>query len=369
MTAPFPSSPPPPFSPPSLAASGARRRAGAVLALSLAALAAALALGVGAGTVSIPPLAVLHLLTSRLPFVADLLPPPDYPERFAQIIFELRLPRAALMAVTGGALASAGATYQGLFRNPLADPYIIGVASGAGLGATLVLALEPPAGFLGNLAVPAGAFAGGALAIILVLAIAQVGRTMPVTTMLLAGVAVSAFATAASTFLMFRSPAGLQRAFHWLFGGLTGGGWTAVLIALPCFLLGLAVIQLHARALNVLQLDDEQAAQLGIAVERVKVTLLGAATLMTAAAVAFGGLLGFVGLVVPHVLRILGGPDYRRLILHSAIGGAAFLILADVLARTLFSAEAEDLPVGVVTALVGAPFFIALLRQIKRSVF
>ncbi|MBF8284061.1 MAG: putative ABC transporter permease protein [Anaerolineales bacterium] len=217
------------------------------------------------------------------------------------------------------------------------------------------------------MAVPAGAFLGGAGTVGLVVIMSRVGRTTPVTTLLLAGVAAGSFVTAITTFWMLRSPDGLRRAFSWLLGGYAGGGWQPVWIVLPYLIAGLIVLQLNARALNVLQLDEEQAKQLGLNVERLKLVLVGAATLMTAAAVSFGGLIGFVGLVVPHILRMLGGPDYRRLIPLSALGGAAFLILADLIARTALAPQ--ELPVGVITALAGAPFFIFLLRRLKRSVF
>jgi iron complex transport system permease protein len=341
-----------------------RRELKFLFGLCLAALLVAVLLGVAVGAVSIPIPAVVHLLFSRmLPFPVAA----SYPETFSTILFSIRLPRVALMALTGAALASAGATYQGLFRNPLADPYLVGVASGAGLGATLVIAIGLPATMLGLMAVPVGAFVGGVLTVTLVVMIARVGRVTPVTTMLLAGIAVGSFATAVTTFWMLRSPEGLRRAFNWLLGGYAGGGWAPVWIVLPYLMVGLAVLQLNARALNVLQLDEEQARQLGLNVERLKLILVGAATLMTAAAVAFGGLIGFVGLVVPHGLRILGGPDYRRLIPLSALGGAAFLIFADLIARTVFAPQ--ELPVGVITALTGAPFFVFLLRRLKRAVF
>jgi iron complex transport system permease protein len=341
-----------------------RRRTRALFALCLAALGMAVVVGVAVGAVPIPLPAVAQLMAARLwpfPLAAGL--PPTY----ATIIFELRLPRVILMALTGAALASAGTAYQGLFRNPLADPYLVGVASGAGLGATLVLTLGLPPTGLGLMGVPAGAFLGGVLTVALVVMMARVGRTTPVTTILLAGVAIGSFATAITTFWMLRFPEGLRRAFNWLLGGYAGGGWGPVGIVLPYLVAGLIVLQFNARALNVLQLDEEQARQLGLNVERLKITLVGAATLMTAAAVAFGGLIGFVGLVVPHVLRLLGGPDYRRLIPLSALGGAAFLILADVVARTVLAPQ--ELPVGVITALIGAPFFVVLLRRLKRSVF
>jgi cobalamin transport system permease protein len=342
----------------------ARPGGAGLFVISLAALVVSVLLAAGIGAVSLPPAAVLKLTLARL------LPLPavtEYPATFSTILFDIRLPRVALMALTGAALASAGATYQGLFRNPLADPYLVGVASGAGLGATLVITFVGPASTVGLMAVPLGAFVGGVAAVALVLVIAQVGRSTPVTTMLLAGVAIGSFATAITTFWMLRSPEGLRRAFNWLLGGYAGGGWAPVWIVLPYLVVGLATLQLNARALNILQLDEEQAQQLGIHVERLKLILVASATLMTAAAVAFGGLIGFVGLVAPHVLRILGGPDYRRLIPLSAIGGAAFLIFADLVARTVFAPQ--ELPVGVITALAGAPFFVFLLRRLKRAVF
>lgn len=341
-----------------------RRGARTLFGLCLAALLISGLLAIAIGSVTIPPRDVGQLMLARLslwPVVVD------YPETYATILFDIRLPRVALMALAGAALAAAGTTYQGLFRNPLADPYLVGVASGAGLGATLVLTLNLPATALGLMAVPLGAFFGGVLAVIGVVLIARVGHTTPVTTMLLAGVSIGSFATALTTFWMLRSPEGLRRAFNWLLGGYTGGGWAPVWIVLPYLVVGLITLQLNARALNVLQFDEEQARQLGLNVERLKLILVGAATLMTAAAVAFGGLIGFVGLVVPHILRMLGGPDYRRLIPLSALGGAAFLILADLMARTVLAPQ--ELPVGVITALTGTPFFIFLLRRLKRSVF
>jgi len=332
--------------------------AACLVTLTLSALVA-----MAVGSVAIPPLAVGKLLLARTLGW----PAADYPETFATILFQIRLPRVMLMALTGAALASAGATYQGLFRNPLADPYLVGVASGAGLGATFIITFGLSATTVGLVAVPLGAFVGGVLTVGLVVMMARVGRSTPVTTMLLAGVAVGSFASAITTFWMLRSPEGVSRALSWLLGGYAGGGWISVWIVLPYLLLGLIGVLVNARALNVLQLGEEQAKQLGIHVDRLKLMLVGAATLMTAAAVAFGGLIGFVGLVVPHILRMIGGPDYRRLILLSALGGAAFLIFADLVARTILAPQ--EIPVGVITALTGAPFFIFLLRRLKRSVF
>ena len=340
------------------------RRALILAAVTLVALLVAALLGLVIGSVAIPPRAIVDLLLNRLASQPSAL---AYPPAYATILFDIRLPRVTLMALTGAALAAAGASYQGLFRNPLADPYLVGVAAGAGLGATLALVFQLPSTILGLSAVPISAFAGALITVGLVVLSAQVGRTMPVSTTLLAGVAIGAFASAFTTFVILRSPDGLRRSFNWLLGGYAGGGWQPVFIILPYLAVGFAALQLNARALNVLQLDEEQARQLGINVERVKFTLVVAATLMTAAVVAFGGLIGFVGLIVPHSLRLLGGPDYRRLIPLSAIGGAVFLILADLIARTILAPQ--ELPVGVVTALAGAPFFVFLLRRLKRSVF
>ncbi len=341
-----------------------RGRSLSLLLVCLAGLVGAALLAVAIGSVALPPQAVLALLAERL---FGLAPFAEWPDKYRTILFDIRLPRVVFIAVSGAALAPAGAAYQGLFRNPLADPYLVGVASGAGLGATIALTLHLPGGLFGLSLVPLAAFAGALATVGLVMLSAQVGRHMPISTMLLAGVAIGAFASACTTFLMLRTPEGLRRAFNWLLGGYTSGGWEPILLILPYLVIGLVVLQLHARALNVLQLDEEQARQLGINVERVKLTLVVAATLMTAAVVAFGGLIGFVGLVVPHALRLIGGPDYRRLLPLSALGGAAFLILADLVARTVLSPQ--EIPVGVVTALAGAPFFIFLLRRLKRSVF
>lgn len=312
----------------------------------------AVVLGVAVGAVPVP-----------LAQVAGALLGQPVPEPFGLIIWELRLPRVALIALAGAALAASGAAYQGLFRNPLADPYLVGVASGAGLGATVMLALGLGA-TLGLLAVPLGAFVGGVGVVLLVLALARQGVRPSVSTILLAGVAIGALTNALTTLWMLRSPDGLRRAFGWLLGGYAGGGWWPVWAVLPYVVVGLAVVLWQARALNLLQLEEEQAAQLGLNVAWATYSLIAAATLMTAAAVSFAGLIGFVGLVVPHALRTLGGPDYRWLVPLSALGGAGFLVLADVVARTVLAPQ--ELPLGLITALIGAPVFVLLLLRLNR---
>ncbi|MEM7263420.1 MAG: iron ABC transporter permease [Planctomycetota bacterium] len=283
------------------------------------------------------------------------------------IVWRIRLPRIALMAVVGAALAPAGAAYQGLFRNPLADPYVVGVASGAGLGAVIVLTVGGVGEGLGTFAVPIGAFFGGLTAVFIALGVSRLGRSSHSSTLLLSGIVVGSFANSVMTLWMLRSPDGPRRALLWLFGGYAGGGWTSVAVATPYVVVGLIGLLLSARSLNALQLSDEEAIGLGVRVKRARLGILASATLMTGAAVAFGGVLGFVGLIVPHALRLLGGPDYRRLIPLSAIAGAGFLVLCDLVARTLFAPE--EFPVGVLTALTGAPFFLFVLIRQRRAMY
>jgi len=329
---------------------------------SLLLLALALILSVSIGTVSIRPgelwQIVLLRLTSGIPADSAL-------RTLNVIVFDLRLPHTALILLTGAALSGSGAAYQGLFRNPLADPFLIGVASGAGLGAVLAISRHGAERSLWG--VPLAAFVGALLTVLLVYFLARVGHALPVTTLILAGVAVNAFASSLTSFLILRSQGELRRAISWLLGGGSLGGWPPVWAALPYVALGLGVLLVSGHALNVLQFGDEQALTLGLSVRQVKWLLIGAASLATAAAVAFSGIIGFIGLVVPHAVRLLWGEDYRRLIPLAVLNGGAVLLLADLLARVVMAPQV--LPVGIVTALVGAPFFLFLLRRAKEKVY
>jgi iron complex transport system permease protein len=283
------------------------------------------------------------------------------------IVMDIRLPRALLAALVGAALAVAGVAYQGLFRNPLADPYLIGVMQGGALGATVGFLIPGLALAVGIWSIPLLAFAGGTAAVAVVYLLARTGKAVPVTTLILAGVALGAFLAAITSYLWVRSGDQLHGIIAWLLGRFSVGSWDQVAVVAPYALAGIAVVYLYARPLNVLQLDDEQARQLGVEVEKVKLILLGAATLATAAAVAFCGIIGFVGIIVPHFVRLVWGPDHRFLVPLSALCGAVFLVVADTLARTVLAPV--EVPVGVVTALAGAPFFLWLLRRQKRMVF
>jgi iron complex transport system permease protein len=332
--------------------------------VNLPLLALALMVSVAVGAVFIPPGTISRILVDILPGSEINI---DWPDSFTVIILNIRLPHTILIALTGAALAGSGAAYQGLFRNPLADPYLIGVASGAGLGAVFVMALHWPENLLGFYFIPIGAFIGAILTVVLVYGMARVGRTVPLTTLILAGVAVGAFASALTSFLMLRSNEEIYRAISFLLGGSPVGGWKPILGILPYLIIGMILLSTSGHMLNVLQFGEEQAKQLGLRVNRAKVFIIMTASLTTAVAVAFSGVIGFIGLVVPHVNRILWGTDYRRLIPLSIINGATALLLADMLARVLLAPE--SLPVGIVTALAGAPFFLWILRRAKREVF
>jgi len=327
-------------------------------------LIAAIVLSAAVGAVSMPPLDVARMLLAKVPFIHVT---PTWPDTFETILFDIRLPRTILILLAGAALSGSGAAYQGLFRNPLADPYIIGVASGAGLGAVIAMALHWPATLLGALVIPIAAFIGALITVAVVYGLARVGRATPVSTLILAGVAIGSFTTAITTFLMLSSQAELRRAISWMLGGFAFGGWMPVVAILPYIVIGLVALTLMGRTLNVLQFGDDQAQQLGLRVDRVKLIVVIAASLTTAAAVAYAGIIGFVGLAVPHVVRLLWGGDYRRLIPLSIIAGAALLLLADILARTIIAPQ--EVPLGVVTAMFGAPFFLWLLRRTKQQTF
>jgi len=330
--------------------------------IGLLLLAGALLLSIAVGSVFIPPVTLFSLLLQGL---TGHMPSTGEAQLQATILFALRIPRTLLMALTGAALAGSGAAYQGLFRNPLADPYLIGVASGAGLGAVLAMSVRWPYSTLGLMAVPMAAFVGAILTVFVVYELARVGRTVPTTNLILAGVAVSSFATAATSFLIINTTGELRRALVWMLGGSTMSGWAPVLAMLPYVALGLGTLLTMGHALNVLQFGDEQAQQLGMPVPRMRLLIIVAASLTTAAAVAFTGVIGFVGLIVPHLVRLLWSSDYRHLLPLSLICGAAFLLAADVLARTLLAPQ--EIPVGIITALAGAPFFLWVLRRAKQQ--
>jgi len=276
------------------------------------------------------------------------------------ILWDIRLPRVVLGALVGAMLAAAGATYQGVFRNPLADPYLLGVAAGAGLGATLAVAYVSRQNLI-----PPAAFAGAAVAVALTYALGvSAGRERMGTILVLAGVTIASFFTAVQTFVQQQHADTLQQVYSWILGRLPSSGWCDVVLLLPYVAIASLVILLHRRQLDVLSVGDEEAATLGVNVPRVRLLLVVAATLGTAAAVSVAGLIGFVGIIVPHAIRLAGPSSYRMLIPLSLVIGAGFLVLADVVARTALSPA--EIPIGVVTAFCGAPFFAVVMRTSRR---
>ncbi len=316
------------------------------------------------GSVKIPFLTTSGILLSKLPLVEI---NPGGNEAWETIILNIRLPRVILAGLVGAALATAGATYQGLFRNPLADPYLIGVAQGAALGAVTGFLL-PAAGWgLGAGIIPVLAFTGAVVSTAVVYNLARVGRALPVTTLILAGVALGALLGSIVSYLIISSGEKMYGIIFWLMGSFSLTQWSEVRIVLPYIVVGTIVILLFARPLNIMQLDEEQAQQLGVNVERLKIVLLAAATLITAAAVSFVGTIGFVGIIIPHAVRLLWGADHRFLLPLSVLSGAIFMILADLIARTILAPT--EIPIGVITAISGAPFFLYLLRRKRKVIF
>ena len=282
------------------------------------------------------------------------------------IVWQLRLPRVALAALVGGMLAIAGATYQGVFRNPLVDPYLLGVAAGAGLGATLAIAYLPRS-LDAHQVVPPSAFVGAALAVAISYSLARsAGGDRGPAVLVLAGVTVVSFLTAVQAFVQQQHADTLQEVYSWILGRLPSSGWSDVVLILPYVVVSVIVILVLRRSVDVLSLGDDEAASLGVDVGRVRLTLVAAATIGTAAAVSVVGLIAFVGLIVPHALRLLTGGSYRSLLPLSFLAGAGFLVLVDAIARTVLAPA--EVPIGVVTAFLGAPFFAVILRTSRRMV-
>ncbi len=311
------------------------------------------------GAAGIPTSAVLRILLGDN----------RYPATWQTILFQIRIPRIILGGIVGMTLAVAGAVYQAIFRNPLADPYLLGVSSGASFGAALAIYFVWRFSWGGLNAISLAAFVGALLATAAIYSLGRVGGKAPITTLILAGVAMGALLSSATTFFMFTA----REAFHtinllgWLMGSLALADWARIKTIAPYIAIAFSIIAYYSHLLNVLQLDEEQAMALGVEVEKVKLLIIASASLATAAAVSVSGVIGFVGIIIPHVVRLIWGPDYRFLLPMSAVLGGLCLILADGLIRLIFAPR--ELPIGVVTAFLGAPFFLYLLRRYKKEAF
>ncbi len=334
-----------------------RRRPVVLGLIGLTALGLAIVAGIGLGSVFISPADTIAIVAR------DVLGWPvaeSWPRAHETIVMELRLPRVLTALIVGLGLSVAGVTFQGLLRNPLADPYVLGTASGAALGAAIGVLLPIQIVWLGLGLVNVFAFVGALAAIAIVYRIAGGGGRSTMTSILLTGYAVGSMLAAGLSLAMYLSGSQLRQIFFYLLGSLSGSDWQSLAIGLPVIVIGTILIMARARSLNGLLLGDDTALHLGVDVRRERAILLGLASLVTAAAVALAGLIGFVGLVVPHVIRLLVGPNARVVLPLSAIFGAAFLIWADLGARV-----AGELPVGIITAVIGAPIFVLLLRRYR----
>ena len=342
-----------------------RNRAAIVLVLLALALIGAVLLACALGAVSIPPLDIIKMTLNKIHFAnfqATWQPADE------TIIFQIRLIRVIGAALVGAALATAGVLFQGLLRNPLADPYITGTSGGAALGATIAMMLPLGLAFSGFGLIPIAAFCGALATILIVYNLAKVGSKTPIVSMLLAGFVVSSMLVAVMSLLIMTNSE-LQLKLHSIFSFLTGSisvqYWSQIAVIAPLVIGGIIIARFFAFHLNAFSLGEEQAAYLGISVEREKIFMLALGSLLTACAVSLSGLIGFVGLVMPHAVRLVLGPDHRLLFPAAALAGATFLVVADTLARTLIAPT--ELPVGILTALIGAPFFMYLLRRTRRE--
>lgn len=316
------------------------------------------------GAAGIPPLITSKVILSHLPFIGPTIDLNGIDSGTILIIMKIRLPRILLAASVGVALASSGAVFQGIFKNPMADPYVLGVSSGAAMGATIIILTGINGTLLGFSFLTIGAFIGALLTAFTVFSIARAGQKTPVVTLLLAGIAVNFFLSALISTAMAISKDKMENIIFWTMGSVSTANWNKLLIVLMPIAVIMTLLMTVTRDLNAMAMGEENAKSLGVEVEGLKLKLLILASIMTAAAVSVSGIIGFVGLVVPHVVRMISGPDHRTLLPFSALGGAIFMVITDTGARMLVAPA--EMPLGVITSLLGAPYFLLLLYQSKK---
>ncbi|MDQ0971922.1 iron complex transport system permease protein [Neobacillus niacini] len=318
--------------------------------------------GISIGTVSVPIFTIIEIIISKLfgSISMDQIDP-----MFSSIVLNIRLPRVILAGIVGASLAIAGAAFQGLLRNPLADPYTLGVSSGASVGAVLTLFFQLSIPVIGSFTLPLLSILFSWATIFFVLAFARkIERSMRVETIILTGIIFSSFLGAFISLMIALTGDELRQIIGWLLGSVSMRGWEYIRIILPFFILGSIILILNAKELNAMSFGEERAHHLGVNVQKRKLIILTAGSILTGAAVAVSGTIGFVGLVIPHLSRLLWGPDHRHLLPLSILTGSGFLILADLISRTIISPT--ELPIGVITALIGAPVFALILLQRRR---
>ncbi|WHZ05342.1 iron ABC transporter permease [Neobacillus sp. YX16] len=320
-------------------------------------------LGISIGTVSVPIFTIIQIIISKLFGLISL---DQIDPMFSSIVLNIRLPRVILAGLVGASLAIAGAAFQGLLRNPLADPYTLGVSSGASVGAVLTLFFNLSIPIIGSFTLPLLSILFSWVTIFLVLAFARkIERSMRVETIILTGIIFSSFLGAIISLMIALTGDELRQIIGWLLGSVSMRGWEYIKIISPFFVLGSVILIFNAKELNAMSFGEERAHHLGVNVQKRKLMILTAGSILTGAAVAVSGTIGFVGLVIPHLSRLLWGPDHRHLLPLSIITGSGFLIVADLISRTIISPT--ELPIGVITALFGAPVFALILLQRKRT--
>jgi iron complex transport system permease protein len=340
-----------------------------IVTLLIVALIVTIVVSLNVGYAQIPFGNILTILGKQIPFVNGFVDSSVVLPSQTAIILQIRLPRIIAGVVVGAALAASGVVYQGVFRNPMADSYVLGVSAGAAVGASFSILFGAGFSVFGLRFVQVAAFIGALFAMFLVYNISRVGSRVPVTTLLLCGIAVNFFLYSIVALLEVIAGDELHAIVFWLIGGFSNVLWSDIWAVIPFVVIGIAISFFYARSLNLLAMGEETAQHLGLNVERVKQILLVLASMVTAAAVSLSGLIGFVGLMVPHVTRLLVGPDHRILFPASTVIGAIFLVVCDALARVVATpfASTLELPVGIITMLFGAPFFIILFRKKKAS--
>lgn len=318
------------------------------------------------GTAEINYMDSFKIIASKIPIIKDYVNIDHIKNSHRTIIWSIRLPRILLGVLVGSSLSMAGAAFQGMFKNPMADPYIMGISSGAALGATIGIVFKINVAFLNLSSISIFAFIGAMLAVLTVYNIARVKNKIPITSLLLSGIAVGQFLSAIMSMIMVLHSQDMSKIIYWTMGGLAGKGWDPLLgITIPT-ILSMILMFFFARDLNIMATGEESAQSMGVDVEKTKLYILVLGTFMTAMVVSVSGIIGFVGLIIPHMVRIVLGPDHRILLPASALSGAVFIIFTDTIARTIISPI--EIPVGIITSLFGGPFFIYLLRSSKKRI-
>jgi len=338
-----------------------------ILILSIIFLIVLMVLSATIGVADISFMEAMRIMFSKIPFVGGLIPINDIDYSHIMIVLNLRFPRIILAALVGAGLSVVGAALQGMFKNPMADPYVLGISSGASFGATIAIVVGLEYTFLGIGITTVFAFIGSIATIICVYSVSRVGSKLPATTLLLSGIAISFMLSSLVSIIMIFNRNQVERIVFWIMGSVSAASWRQIALLFPVVVGGVAVIMAFSRDLNVMLTGEETAKSLGVEVERVKKYLMLVCSILVAACVSVSGVIGFVGLVIPHTVRLIAGSDHRGVLPFSVVGGAVFMVVCDTIARN--AVPPVEIPVGSITSIIGAPYFIYLLYKNKKKVF